>query len=143
MKRVYWFLLIVSAVLYALPFLFSEHLWWLVFMFAVPLLYVVRTINLSFIHGYVWGCAVFAFHLSGGIYVITCMAHESWLLGVAIGVTVVMYQALFPAVLFWSVMHVVKKIHVQSGMIRLFMWTFSLWLFIMWTDWYSMCIFGI
>ena len=136
-------MLCLSAVLYALPFLFSEYLWWLIFFFPIPLLYSTRTNNLSFIHGYVWGCAVFALHLSGGIYVIACMAHEAWLLGVVIGIAMVLYQALIPALLFWCVTQTVQKFSLQSTLIRLCMWTAALWLFIMWTDWYSMWIFGV
>ena len=135
-------LLVVSALLYSLPFLFSDQLWWLIFAFPIPLLYVTRTTSLSFIHGYIWGCVTFVLHLSGGIYIIASMAHESWLIGVAIGIAMVLYQALLPAILFWCVVRIVYTFSVQSPVIRLFMWTIALWLFIIWVDWYSMWIFG-
>jgi hypothetical protein len=143
MKKLDWFLLLISAVLYALPFLLSEHLWWLVFVFPIPLLYVTRTVNLSFIHGYAWGCVTFALHLSGGICVIANMAHESWLIGVALGVVMVLYQALVPAFLFLCAAQIVDIFSVRLPILRLCIWTIVLWFFIIWTDWYCMWIFGI
>jgi hypothetical protein len=197
MKRLDWLLLLLSAILYALPFLLNEYCWWLVFIFPIPLLYVTRTVNLSFVHGYVWGCITFAIHLSGGIYVMIAMAHEWWPVGVALGVMIVLYQALFPACLFWGAAKTIyftrflypfarltpssvpsdgdpdwnevkigdkkyprvrlilqqvqderKKEGVERDcngflMARLFVWIIALWLFIIWTDWYSMWIFGI
>lgn len=143
MKNMRWFLLIFSGILYAIPFLLSDHFWWLIFTFPIPLLYVTRMVTLSFIHGYVWGCVVFALHLSGGIHVIASMAHESWPIGVAIGIAMILYQALYPALLFWSVAQIISIFSVQSLVVRLFIYSSALWLFIMWTDWYCMWIFGV
>ncbi len=136
-------LLVLSATLYALPFLLSDHLWWLIFVFPIPLLYTTCTHNISFIHGYVWGCITFALHLSGGMYVIVHMAHDAWPIGVALGIAMVLYQALFPAFLLWCVAHTVHILSVKSPIARVFMWAIALWFFIIWTDWYSMWIFGI
>src|SRR5271155_794957 len=94
MKENYWFLLFLSALLYALPFLLSEYVWWMVFFFPVPLLYITRRENLSFFHGYVWAVGVFFLHLSGGICVIASLAGKAWWVGIFIGVVVVLYQAL-------------------------------------------------
>ena len=109
-KKVDWFLLCSSAVLYALPFLFSQPLWWLIFFFPIPLLYITRTANLSFMHGYVWGIITFALHLSGGIYVIACMAGQAWWVGVLLGIVMVLYQALSVALLFWCAALIACKI---------------------------------
>ena len=143
MKKIYWLLLITSAIAYGFSSLLSPYLWWLTFIFPIPLLYLTRTAYLSFIHGYVWGCLVFALHLSGGIYVIACMAHESWPIGVIIGVIMVLYQALLPGLLFWCAAHINRACSVQSSTVRLFIWALAIWFFIVWTDWYSMWIFGI
>ena len=143
MKKFYWLLIITSAIAYGFSFLLSEYLWWLTFVFPIPLLYLTRTAGLSFMHGYVWGVVVFALHLSGGISVIACMAHESWAIGVAIGVVMVLYQAYLPGVLFWCAAYINRVFSVQSSMVCLFVWTLAIWLFIVWTDWYSMWIFGI
>lgn len=143
MKRYYWFLLCLSAFLYPLPFLFTQHFWWLIFFFPIPLLYITRTENLSFIHGYVWGVITFSLHLSGGIYVIACMARESCLVGVLIGVIMILYQALSVALLFWCATLIARFFVLKSPIIRLCLWTAALALFIMWTDGYCLSIFGI
>lgn len=142
-KSFYWFLLIFSALLYAFSFLLSTYLWWLIFFFPVPLLYIICKQNLSFIHGYIWGVITFFLHTSGGIYVVSCMAHEAWLLGVMLGIGMVLYQALCPATLFWCATSIIGAFSVQGLIIRLCIWTIALIFFITWIDWYSLWIFGI
>src|SRR5213595_3827773 len=115
-KNNYIFLLLLSAFFYAIPFFLSYHFWWLIFLFPVPLLYLQ---NLSFIHGYVWGCVVFALHLSGGIYLLANMAGESWVVGLMIGIAMVLYQALVPAFLFWGVTQLIIIFSVESPIARL------------------------
>ena len=139
----HWFLLYLSALLYALPFLFTCYLWWLIFFFPIPLLYLVRTINLSFVHGYIWGVVVFALHLSGGICVIADMAGTSWPVGLLLGIIMVLYQALSIALLFWCAAKIAQYFAIRSLISRLFLWAAALGLFIMWTDWYCLWIFGI
>lgn len=138
-----WLLLILSAVLYALPFLLSDYCWSLIFIFPIPLLYVANKAHFSFIHGYVWGCAVFALHLVGGIYLIADMAGELWVVGCMFGVAMVLYQALVPAFLFWGVTKLITLFSIRKPLVRLFLWAMALWLFIMWVDWYSLWIFGV
>jgi len=142
MKKKYWLLLIFAA-FYALPFLLDDHFWWLIFIFPVPLLYLTRTQNLSFKDGYLWGCAVFALHLSGGIYLVASMADQSWPVGLMLGIAMVLYQALIPAFLFWCTTQVITFFSITSPIIRLFLWTAVLWFFIIWVDWYSLSIFGV
>ena len=143
MKKCDWFLLCLSALLYALPFLFTHYLWWLIFFFPIPLLYLVRTDNLSFVHGYIWGIVVFALHLSGGMCVIADMAGKSWPVGLLLGIIMVLYQALSIALLFWCVTKIAQFCAIKSPIIRLFLWAAALAFFIMWTDWYCLWIFGI
>ena len=143
MKKLYWVLLMLSAILYALPFLWSDQLWWSIFIFPIPLLYLTHTEDLSFIHGYVWGCIVFLLHLNGGIYVVVRLAHESWLIGIMLGIMMVLYQALFPALLFLCTTIVVRFFAIQSPILRLCMWLIALALFIFWTDQYCLWMFGI
>ncbi len=143
MNKSDWLLLIFSAVLYALPFLWSAHVWWLIFIFPIPLLYLTRSQNLSFIDGYVWGVIVFLLHLSGGISVVVRLSHESWLVGFLLGISMVLYQALFPAIIFWCTAVIVRFFQLQSPALCLCMWLIALALFIFWTDQYCMWIFGI
>ena len=143
MKKSYWFLFVPSAILYALPFLFNDALWWLIFIFPIPLLYITCTQNLSFIHGYVWGIIVFSLHVSGGICIVVRLSHEAWLIGVLLGIGMVLYQALVPAMLFSCITMIVRYFVIHSPMIRIFLWTLSLALFFVWIDQYCMWVFGI
>jgi len=142
-KKSDWLLLVFSAVLYALPFLWSAHVWWLIFIFPIPLLYLTRIQNLSFMHGFVWGVIVFLLHLSGGICVVTRLAGESWLIGVLLGMGMILYQALFPAIIFWCTAIIIRFFQLQSPALRLCIWLSALALFIFWTDQYCMWVFGI
>jgi hypothetical protein len=138
-----WLLLVISTFLYAIPFILSDQFWWLIFLFPVPLLYLTRTRNLSSIHGYVWGCIVFALHMSGGIYLVACMAGDAWPVGLALGIAMVLYQALIPAFLFWSVIKITSFFSIHNQITRLCLWALALWFFIMWVDWYCLWIFGV
>jgi apolipoprotein N-acyltransferase len=135
--------LFLSAIVYVIPFWLSYHFWWLIFLFPIPLLYIIRTQNLSFMHGYIWGCIVFALHLSGGIYLVADMAGESWPVGLILGIVMVLYQALVPAFLFWCTTRVITVFSITSPIARLLLWTAALWLFIIWVDWYSLSVFGV
>ena len=99
--------LFLSAVLYSVPFILSHHVWWLIFLFPVPLLYAANKVNFSFKDGYLWGCAVFTLHTLGWIYLIANMAGESWPIGLMLGIAMILYQALLPAFLFLGVTKIV------------------------------------
>ncbi len=140
MKKKYWALLVFSAILYGIPFLWSNQLWWLIFIFPIPLLYIACSENLTFIHGYVWGLIVFSLHLSGGIYIITRLAGDSWPVGLLLGIAMVLYQALCPALLFFGAAKIVKG---GRPLVRLFVWTLALAIFIFWVDRYCLWILGV
>lgn len=137
------FLLIISAILYALPFLFSEYLWWLIFIFPVPLLYVTRVQNISFVQGYVWGIIVFSLHLHAGIFIVADLARDMRLVGFVMGIVMILYQALVPAVLFWLTTKTIQLFSIQSPFFRLSLYALALDLFILWTDQYCLWIFGV
>ncbi len=137
------FFLLLSAILYAISFWLSHYFWWLIFLFPVPLLYATCTINFSFKDGFLWGCAVFMLHTIGWIYLIAHMAGESWLIGLALGVAMILYQALFPAFLFWSTTKTITFFYIHNACARLCLWSAALWIFIVWVDWYSFWIFGV
>jgi hypothetical protein len=94
-------------------------------------------------HGYVWGTIVFLLHLSGGICVVANLAHKSWLIGIALGIGMVLSQALFPALLFWCITMLMRRFSIQSPIVRVCMWLVALAIFIFWTDQYCLWIFGI
>lgn len=138
-----FFLLLLSAIFYTVPFFISHHFWWLIFLFPVPLLYRTRTQNVSFMHGFLWGCAVFTLHTIGWIYLIANMAGESWTIGLVLGVAMILYQALFPAFLFWSTTKTITFFSIHNAIACLCLWAVALWIFIVWVDWYSLWIFGV
>jgi apolipoprotein N-acyltransferase len=141
MKKQYWILLTLSAILYVLPFLYSAALWWLIFIFPVPLLYITCTENLSFIHGYIWGIVVFSLHLHAGILIVANLAGDWWWIGLLMGIGMILYQALMPAVLFWLATKTTLLFAIKSLLIRILLWTAALALFIFWTDQYCMWLF--
>lgn len=143
MKKMHWLLIIVSAVLYALPFLFDDYVWWLVFIFPVPLLYAACIKKLSFIDGFIWGCVTFLLHLSGGIYVFMSMAHEYWIISIIFGMAVVLYQAFFCGIFFECAALSIRVFSIHSLFQQLLIWVTMLWILIRWVDGYSLWIFGV
>jgi hypothetical protein len=107
------------------------------------LLYTVRTENLSFIHGHVWGLITFSLHFSGIIGVIAAMAGTAWWIGCLLGLILVLYQALSAGVLFWCAALIAHYYKITSAIGRLSLWSVALLIFIVWTDWYSLWVFGI
>jgi hypothetical protein len=142
MKKIDWLLLFLSATFYAIPFLLPSFFWWLIFIFPVPLLYLTKHYDLSFVHGYVWGLAVFALHLSGGITILMEMAGSYWIIGFLMGMMMVLYQALVPALLLWCATNSVRFFAIHSCIIRLWIWTAALIIFVIYTDQYCLWIFG-
>ena len=132
MKLAYWFLLILSAVLCALPFLFPSY-WWLIFIFPIPFFYVALQNTFSFMHGFVWSLCVFLLHMSGGICVVTHMASIP-LYGFCVALSIIVLQALCAGLLFFCVAKIVRGL--PAGIIILF-------LFITWIDRYCLCMFDV
>jgi apolipoprotein N-acyltransferase len=141
MKKLYWAFFGLSTILYALPFLYSAALWWLIFIFPVPLLYITCTENLSFIHGYIWGIITFALHLHAGILIVANLAGDCWWVGFLMGMVMILYQAIIPALLFWLATKITLLFVIESPLIRILLWTVALVVFIFWTDRYCMWIF--
>lgn len=143
MNKSGWFFLVSSAFLYGISFMYSTILWWLVFLFPVPLLYITHIHNLSFIQGYIWGFIVFSFHLYEGVFIVACLAGDFWWLGFFIGMCMVLYQALLPGFLFYGATTIITYFLIQSSVGRLFLWVGTLFFFICWVDRYSLWIFGV
>jgi hypothetical protein len=136
-------LLILSAAVYALPFIFSSYLWWLVFIFPLPLFYLASTNSLSFVQGYCWGLMIFSLHLHAGIIIIAHLAGNYWWVGVMMGFCMICYQALACGVLFWIACVVMKLFSITSVFIRVLWWSGALSCLFFWIDRYCMWIFGI
>jgi len=142
MTKSNWFLLIISAVLYALPFMVSQQLWWLVFVFPIPLFYVGLTGQLSFKYGYLWGIIFFSLHLSGVLFSIILIAKGSYFYRLIPPLFIVLYESLFAATIFWLANKTTMFLHLESKLFyKLLIWVAALWLFIHWVDWYCLWIF--
>ncbi|HEB41392.1 MAG TPA: hypothetical protein ENI08_00020 [Candidatus Dependentiae bacterium] len=137
-----WFLLITSAILYALAFIVSQQLWWLVFVFPLPFFYVALSGQLSFIASYLWGIIVFSLHLSGLLFSIVLLAKGSYFYRLIPPLFIVLYEAFFAAIIFWLARKVIAWLHLASNLFyKVLIWVAALWLFIHWIDWYCLWIF--
>src|SRR5690606_21594949 len=123
MKTTGWALLILSAVLYAAPFFYTTSFWWVIFLFPVPFLYVASIQPLSFQQGFTWATIVFLLHLSGGMPIVMDLSHEQWLIGLALGLGILFYQALCAGALFWLTHKILLIFNIQSEIIRLLLYT--------------------
>lgn len=143
MKKSPYIFLVLSAILYALPFFSSTYLWWLIFTFPIPLLYATREYTVSFKEGYAWGILIFALHLHAGISIVADLAGNWWWIGFLIGIAMVLYQALMPAFLFGCTHLIIQYNGIASSLVRLALWSITLVIFIIWIDQYCMWIFGV
>src|SRR5579872_1058755 len=100
MKHKNTLLILLSAALYAVPFLFSSSLWWAIVLFPIPLLYGAATAKTSFVQGFIWGLCACTVHGIGYVTVMTRMAHQWWQLGLVIGISIIVYYALAIGALF-------------------------------------------
>lgn len=140
--NVNWFLLLISGVFYALAFIASQQLWWLVFIFPLPFFYVALTNKFSFIMGYFWGFLVFSLHLSGVLFSIVSIAGGSYFYRLIPPLFIISYEAFFPATIFWAASKLVICLQEKANsFFRIFIWVGALWLFIHWTDWYCLWLF--
>jgi len=138
-----WLLVVLSSCMYGAAFLLHEYLWWLVFIFPVPLCYAAAKFNLSFWHGYVWAVVVLTLHLGGAISVILTISHEWWLVGLIMVILTIVYQALCAGIIFLVMRMIIYLCSIKLLLVRLMIYAAGLWLFIVWVDWYSMWIFGL
>lgn len=142
MNKSPFFFIICSAIFYAIPYTF-EPLYWVIFIFPIPLVYIGCQQNISFIHGYLWGFIVFSLHLRDGIAIIINLSENYWWIGVIMSMTMILLQALFPAILFFCAQKLIKFFDIKSFFVRLFLWGGVLFFFIFWVDRYSLWCFGI
>ena len=76
-----WFLMVLSAILYGIAFIGNTFLWWLVFIFPMPIFYCAAFNDISFKQGYVWGLVASALHGLAGADVIARISgnHYWWM----------------------------------------------------------------
>lgn len=138
-----WLLLIISALLYPLAFLWSEAFWWVTFLFLIPLYYAASKYQLSFKEGYVWGAIALALHLSGVLYSIFLMAEGSYFFRLIPTLFVIFYEALFMGIAFWLAYRTILLFKIRSLALKLSIWTIIMWGLFHWFDHYCLWLFGI
>jgi hypothetical protein len=142
MKLVSWLIFLSSALVYVLPFWFSASLWWLVFLFPIPLVYVGLQERISFKEGCVWGFVAYTLHLGGVLWGTMALARGSYMLRIIPSLFMIAYPSLFTGVWFWLI-GIVKERFCPSG--RLYcqgiLWCYSLWLYSLWLDRYCLFLF--
>lgn len=142
MKRTHWLLFIFSAFLYAAPTLWSTHTWPLVFIFAVPFLYVAAFNYFTFLQALIWGVVAFGCHLGGVVSGMDNLATGSFLARLAPTVVLVGIAASY-AVIWILLTQVLKKyMRIHSVEQTLALWTVSYWIFIMFMEYYSFAPYG-
>jgi hypothetical protein len=140
MKLLSWIILLSSAAIYVLPFWFSTYYWWLIFVFPIPLLYVVLHERVSFKEGFAWGCVAYTLHLSGVLWGTMALAHGSYSLRVLPSLFIVLYQSVYTGLWFWLMRHIQQRYTLNHQMERLCAaWVLSLWLYSLWID--RLCLF--
>ncbi len=142
MKNNTYLLLLISAVLYALPFLFIHQLWWLVFVYPIPLLYAAMYNPMTFWHGAFWGVLAWGLHLSGVLYAIVNMAQGSWGYALIPAIGIVLYQAFFVGIIFWLTQSLIEYSRSFKIERELEIWTVALFAYTYWVDRWCLFVFG-
>jgi len=137
--RVY-VLLALSAFCYAFAFIYSTWLWWLVFIYAIPLLYAACVYKLTAWHGLVWGLMFFTAQCAGLAFSLYHMAIGPWYVCILPGVLFVVYLTIYPAVLFGLLGFLCQKCHATGA--RLLLWVCGLCSMISGIDRYCLAPFG-
>ena len=135
-------LLVLSAVLYVLPFWYTAACWGLIFFFPLPFFIVAFTKDISFTYGFIWGLFVFTFHLSGGIHILYRMARDDGWIAICIGSAMVLYYALTCGAFCTVTSHLVRYYGIKNKAQLLFFWLVALFFIICFVDQYSLAPFG-
>jgi apolipoprotein N-acyltransferase len=129
-----WFLLLASACIYPLPFIFNHYLWWLTFIFLIPLFYSALTYHLSFKEGFVWGFISFTLHEMGIFYSLIRMANGAYIYLTLLSLTLIIYQSLYTGLWFWFTQKISRYVPITQPPLLLTVWVISTWAYITFID---------
>lgn len=143
MKLISWCLLIVSAILYAIPLIVPYEAWWMVFLFPIPLFYVATQENLGFKEGFIWGSITIATHLSGVLLGIDNFTDKTdgWA-RIIPAIVLISYSGFCSAVIFWLCAHAKKIFAITTPAATIMLWTVTLWCYIFFFDRLCLTPFG-
>lgn len=137
-----WFLIILSAIIYPIPFLYSPALWWLSFIYLIPLFVAALQYKLSFKEGFLWATIILIGHLYGVFSGICSMATGSSLAKMIPVLICILTEALYGGIWFYVTTYILKQVYHRTSLTSPFMtlliWSFTSWLYILFMD--SACL---
>lgn len=125
-----WFLICISAILYALPFLFTKYLYGLILIALIPLFITLKNNKISFKEGFLWGYIYFILMFSGFIESNFLRPDQSLLVRVLPSVIICIYCSLFPAIIFYLFSLTCKKMQVKDYLTKLIIFAVYFWIYI-------------
>ena len=136
-----FFLLLLSACIYAFAFLSSTYFWWLIFFFPIPLFYCALHKKLTFRDGYFWGLISFGLHLSGPLYGIFYMTHTYPIYTIILVLLFILYESLYAGLWFWLTVTIINWYACTKTM-QLMIWILTTLGYFYWINHYCLFIFG-
>jgi apolipoprotein N-acyltransferase len=132
----HWFLLITSALCYGLSLVASAHLWWLAFLFAIPLFYVTAQERVTIAQGAVWGLLAMGVQLLGVFIGVDTgfAAKGSFAPRLAPFFLALLYCTIYPILWFWLTQKLKDWLGLSSPGHTIILWLVSLWFFIFFLD---------
>lgn len=121
-----WVFLILSAMIYALPFIFVKELWLLEFIFLIPLFYAILIYHISFKEGFVWG-------LVSSIVILNCFFDSNFIVNnkhIFIKILPVLFCTIYIAFVSALVFFLAAQIDnfLKKRYITIFIWIFFIWI---------------
>jgi hypothetical protein len=131
-------LLMSSAFLYALPFVWTPVAWWLIFCAPIPFLAVVWRESISVFALFAWNMLILIMHAWGIFYALMSMAHGSVLLKGALLVLIVIVHTAVQTVVLYPFAYVVRRMPLAPySNARLVWWSVGYWCWIQWATCYA------
>ncbi len=137
----HWLIFLLSAILFGAPVLSSNYTWPLVFLFAIPLLYVALYNHLSFFHGYLWGIIAFSVHTCSVFWGMDTLADGSIAARMLPMLLIVSFLSLFSLTWFLINTLLIRFFNIHTITQKLILWVITYWLFILVMEKYCFWIF--
>lgn len=140
-KSCNFLLIIISAITFAISFIYQENLYFFVFIFLVPIIYLSfkNPKYLSFKAGFLWGLIFFLIHFSGYIFMFKDQANGPF--RVFIPIILSFYCAFYSGIWFFLA-NLISKYLKYKNLAIFFSWTISTYLYFIWIRYGVFCIFG-
>ena len=120
----------------------SQWLWWLAFLFLVPLFYCACIRPLSFKEGFIYGVITWILVVGGVYYSIIIMAKGPLFLRFLPVIFVTIYLAFFAGLWFWLTHRFSLLLKINSALGRLVLWMITSWIYFYWVNHYCLFLFN-